>query len=90
MTALPASRRTDPATVARKHGKKTDEEVVDFFLRLFLQGDVPADSRAKLIDYMQQARKRSVPLYWTEEDTADHRVRAVCHLVLTLPEFQLH
>jgi uncharacterized protein (DUF1800 family) len=82
-------RRTDPAALARKHGKKSDDEVVDFFLRLFLQGDVAADSRAKLVDYMQQARKRGVPVYWTEEDAADHRVRAVCHLVLTLPEFQL-
>jgi hypothetical protein len=82
-------RRTDPAALARKYSKKTDDEQVDFFLRLFLQGDVPAESRSKLTDYLKQARQRSVPVYWTAEDAADQRVRAACHLVLTLPEFQL-
>jgi uncharacterized protein (DUF1800 family) len=46
-------RRTDPAALARKYGKK------------------------------------AVPVYWTKEDAAEHRVRTLCHLVLALPEFQL-
>jgi uncharacterized protein (DUF1800 family) len=81
--------RTDPAALARKHHKKSDEEQVDFFLRLFLQGDVPAESRARLLDYLKKSHKRKPPVYWTARDAADQRVRAVCHLVLTLPEFQL-
>jgi hypothetical protein len=79
----------DPAELARRHGKKDDAELVDFFLRLFLQGDVPAASREKLLAYMQRSHKQTVPVYWTEADAADHRVRTLCHLVLTLPEFQL-
>jgi uncharacterized protein (DUF1800 family) len=82
-------RRTDPAALARKYGKQTDAEAVDFFLALFLQGDVPPESRARLLQYERQAQKQSVPVYWTADDAADHRVRALCHLVLTLPEFQL-
>jgi uncharacterized protein (DUF1800 family) len=82
-------RRTDPAELLRKHGKKTDEECVDFLVRVFLQGDVPAASRTKLVEYMDRSRKQTVPVYWTDEDTAAHRVRTLCHLVLTLPEFQL-
>jgi uncharacterized protein (DUF1800 family) len=82
-------RRTDPATLARKHNLKSDAETVDFFLRLFLQGDVPDESRQKLLDYAARSRKNSVPAYWTDEDAADQRVRSVCHLVLALPEFQL-
>jgi uncharacterized protein (DUF1800 family) len=81
--------RTDPAAMARKYNKKGDDELVDFFLRLFMQGDVPADSRARLLDYQKKSHKRKVPVYWTTQDAADHRVRALCHLVLTLPEFQL-
>jgi uncharacterized protein (DUF1800 family) len=81
--------RSDPAALVRKHGKKTDEEVVAFFLDLFLQGDVPAASRSRLAEYVQKAHKQLVPVYWTAEDTSDHRVRALCHLVLTLPEYQL-
>jgi uncharacterized protein (DUF1800 family) len=82
-------RRTDPAALARKHGKSDDADVVAFFLRLFLQDDVPAESRAKLLTYQQQAQKQSFPVYWTEEDAAHHRMRSLCHLVLALPEFQL-
>jgi uncharacterized protein (DUF1800 family) len=82
-------RRCDPAAVARKYGKTTDAKLVDFFLRLFLQGDVSAEARSQLLDYQQHAHKLPVPVYWTEQDAADHRVRSLCHLVLTLPEYQL-
>jgi len=82
-------RRTDPAALVQKHGVKSDTALVDFFLRLFLQGDVPAEARDKLLAYQQQAKTQAVPVYWTAQDAADHRVRTLCHLVLTLPEFQL-
>jgi uncharacterized protein (DUF1800 family) len=82
-------RRCDPAALARKHGKKTDEELVSFFLDLFLQGDVSEEAREKLLQYQRQSHKMKVPVYWTAEDAADSRVRALCHLVLTQPEFQL-
>jgi hypothetical protein len=82
-------RRTDPAALLRKYGKQSGEECVDFFVRLFLQGDVPPASRSRLLDYERQARRESVPVYWTAGDVDDHRVRTLCHLVLTLPEFQL-
>ena len=39
--------RLDPAALARKLGLKTDEELVDGFLRVLLQGDVPAESRKR-------------------------------------------
>ncbi|MBL8792656.1 MAG: DUF1800 family protein, partial [Planctomycetia bacterium] len=83
-------RRTDPAALVRKHLKHTDEEQVDFLLKLFLQSDVPTAARARLTEYVQAARNQKTPVYWTTEDTADQRVRSVCHLILTLPEFQLN
>jgi uncharacterized protein (DUF1800 family) len=82
-------RRADPAALLRRHNRATPEQQVDFFLRLFLQGDVPAAARQRLREYQQRAGQSTVPVYWTEQDAADHRVRALCHLVLTLPEFQL-
>ena len=82
-------RRTDPAELARRHNRRSDAEQVDFFLRLFLQGDVPAASRTRLLDYARNAHNNTVPVYWTAQDAADQRVRSLCHLVLTLPEFQL-
>ncbi|HEY8503919.1 MAG TPA: DUF1800 domain-containing protein, partial [Gemmataceae bacterium] len=82
-------RRCDPAALAERHGKKSDAEVVDFFLALFLQGDVPDESRRNLLDYMARARSEKYPVYWAPDEVENHRTRAVCHLVLSLPEFQL-
>jgi uncharacterized protein (DUF1800 family) len=81
-------RRTDPAALAKRHGKQ-GPELVDFFLKLFLQNDVPAESRAKLEEYQKHAEKQTYPVYWTKDDAEDHRVRSLCRLVLTLPEYQL-
>src|SRR5262249_30197238 len=75
--------RTDPGALVRKYGPKSDTEVVDFFLRLFLQGDVPAPTRARLLDYQRRSHDLKAPVYWTAADAAGHRVRALCHLVLS-------
>lgn len=83
-------RRTDPAELVRKHGKQTDEEIVALFVRLFLQGDISAEGRASLLEYLAGARKQKYPAYWSAQDQQDHRVRAVCHLLLTQAEFQLN
>jgi hypothetical protein len=82
-------RRTDPAVLVRKYNKTTESDVVDFFVTLFLQGDVPVEARAKLMQYEHQAPLQNIPVFWTAQDAADHRVRTLCHLALTLPEYQL-
>ena len=83
-------RRTDPAELVKKYNLKSDEEAVDLFLKLFLDGDVSAESRSKLLQYYVSSQKQAFPIYWTKEDSGAHRVRSLCYLVLTLPEFQLN
>jgi uncharacterized protein (DUF1800 family) len=81
-----------PATalvLAEAHGKKTDTDRAEFFLNLFLQGDVPEETRKKVLDYAANAGQQKLPSYWTAEDAAEHRVVSLCHLVMTLPEYQL-
>jgi uncharacterized protein (DUF1800 family) len=81
-----------PATayaVAEAHGKKTDAELASFFLELFLQGDVPEETKKRVFDYAKSARAQKVPAYWTKQDVTEHRVIGLCHLVMTLPEYQL-
>src|SRR5438132_919408 len=82
-------RRCDPAALARRFNRAGDDEVIDFFLRLFLQSDVPAAGREPIVAYARQSRNQPVPVYWTTSDAAEQRVRALCHMVLTMPEFQL-
>jgi Protein of unknown function (DUF1800) len=76
-------------SLAEKYGKKSDQELVDFFLQLFYQDDVPQESRTRLLEYQKKAHDQPKPPQWTDKYAEDHRVRALCHLVLTLPEFQL-
>ena len=82
----------EPATayvLAKAHGKKTGEELAEFFLQLFLQGDVPAETRTRIFEYARSSTKQKLPSYWTEQDEAEHRVISLCHLVMTLPEYQV-
>jgi uncharacterized protein (DUF1800 family) len=81
--------RTDPATLARKLGRKTPAEVLDLFLGLFLQNDITPEARARLVEYQRQADQQTLPIYWSAEDAQHYRTRSVCYLVLTQPEFQL-
>ena len=82
-------RRLDPAPLLVRHNARTSEQQVDFLVRVFLQGDVPAASRARLLQYAATAERQTYPVYWTAEDAVNHRARTLCHLVLCLPEFQL-
>ena len=82
-------RRADPAALLRRRECRQGPDQVDFFLRLFFQGDVAAAERRRLVEYVEAASSQSYPFFWTPEEAADQRVRALCHLVLCLPEFQL-
>jgi len=82
-------RRTDPATLARRQEKRTNEERVDLFLKVFLQGDATAATRTRLLEYAENAARNRYPAFWSADDAEDQRVRSLCHLVLCLPEFQL-
>jgi uncharacterized protein (DUF1800 family) len=79
----------DPALLAQRHGVPAGPRLVDFFLRLFLQSDVPAESRARVLEYATHTPEQKLPVYFTAEDRAAQPARALCHLVLALPEFQL-
>jgi uncharacterized protein (DUF1800 family) len=82
-------RRADPAALMEKYGRHSDQELIDFFLRLFYQEDVPNESRMGLQSYLKKNHDQTKPKYWTEKDAADQRIRTLCHLALSLPEFQL-
>jgi uncharacterized protein (DUF1800 family) len=82
-------KRLDPAELAKKYGRDTQDQALALFEDVFLQGDLPAESRHRLEDYARQGKGDKLPVYWTREDATKHRVRSLCHLVLTQPEFQL-
>jgi hypothetical protein len=82
--------RCDPAALLARHAVEDEPGQVDFLLGLFLQGDVAPSAREKVLAYLTAARGVKCPAYWSADDAANHRTRAVAHLVLTLPEYQLN
>jgi hypothetical protein len=83
-------RRCDPAVLVRQHQVPDDDEaLVNFFVQLFVQDDLPSDSRQRLREYVKEARRRTYPPFWSKDDVVSHRCRALCYLVLTQPEYQL-
>jgi uncharacterized protein (DUF1800 family) len=73
--------RTDPAALAVKYGRTSDREIVEFFLELLVDGNVPEETRAHL------AKSIAVP---HGSGTANRdRVRTVVQLILSLPEYNL-
>ena len=82
--------RCNPVELASHHGRTEDAGTVEFFLELFLQGDVPPAARERLLDYLRQVRRPATTGYESMFAEPDRPIRAVCHLVLTLPEFQLN
>lgn len=87
MARRPAAHR-QPASAAVIASKlASPQSMGDLFLNLLLQGDVAEDVRQRVRDYSSAPQK--VPSYWTKADAAEHRAVSVCHLVMTLPEYQL-
>ncbi len=83
--------RCDPVRMVRQYGaKELDlEKSTEFMVELLLQGDVPPAARAKLVERSAALRSQRYPAYWTGEFIVEHQVRSLCHLILTLPEYQL-
>jgi len=83
--------RCDPVRVVGKHLEKSRslDQATNFLEQLLLQGDIPAETRARIDERRSALRKQKYPAYWTPAFVADYQVRALCHLILTLPEYQL-
>jgi len=77
----------EPIELFERHGCKSAEAKVDFLLNAFLQGDVATETRQRLLDYAKQ--EPAAPVWWADSERERHAARALAHLVLTLPEFQL-
>jgi uncharacterized protein (DUF1800 family) len=72
----------DPAAIAGR--LRTPEATIDFLVELLLDGDLPAASRAALLDYARDGGDFADP------DVADRKVRGLVHLVMASPLYQLN
>ncbi|HQR06426.1 MAG TPA: DUF1800 domain-containing protein [Gemmatales bacterium] len=84
--------RCDPAQLTRKHMNVADptlDQTTQFLADLFLQGDIPTTTHSKFVARCTQLKQQKYAAYWSQDFIKDYQTRAIAHLILTLPEFQL-
>lgn len=84
--------RCDPVRIVKRNVNAPTaslDQATQFLLDLMLQGDIPAATRGKIAVRCTQLRQQKYAAYWSKDSIDDYQMRAVAHLILTLPEFQL-
>ncbi len=89
---LPSSRShlppMDPWAEVKKHNLDTPDKIVDFYLELLVDSDVPKMVRSNLVAYM--TRTDTGTRSWNAKQHVPEKVTGLCHLILALPEAQMN
>lgn len=76
--------------VCQSQNLQNGEDMVDYFLTLFVDGDVPKTTRQSLLDYVQGGSKGGERELVDFSDRAlDAKLRGLIHLIICLPTYQL-
>ena len=70
------------------HQLDTPAKIVDFYLELLVDSDVPKKVRDDLVSYM--TRTDSGTRSWNAQTQVPEKVSGLCHLILALPEAQMN
>jgi uncharacterized protein (DUF1800 family) len=78
-------RRSDLDTWLAKNEIKSADDVLQYYSRLLLDGQLPIDAQSKFLDYMNRdGRNKPVPFKLTA-DMVNTKVRGLLHLMMTMP-----
>jgi uncharacterized protein (DUF1800 family) len=80
--------RTDPAALAAKYGRTSDKDVIDFFLELLVDGNVPNETRERLAASMREPAGNQ-GVFRSAATEKDAKTRRLAQLILSLPEYNL-
>lgn len=70
------------------NANSTAEQVVDYFVKLLVQGPIHAQLRQLLIDYLKKNDNGTIGTFTLDATTKDKKVRGLIHLLLSRPEAQ--
>jgi len=78
-----------PSRLVYNQGLKNAKQMVDYFLQLLVDADVPESTRAKLMAYAS-SNVNGIPTEIIPDDsTLDVKLRGLVRLIMTLPTYQL-
>lgn len=78
-----------PTALIQNQGLESPDQMVDYFLNLLVDNDVPPTTRSGLLQYFctDSAGKTIDPLQ--NDKLLDSKLRGLVHLIMTLPTYQL-
>lgn len=80
---------TKPAELVDKHGLKNAQQIVNYFVDLLVDGDVPKRTRERLTEYVSTDLNGAKTGMIEDNDTLNAKLRGLVHLIMTLPTYQL-
>lgn len=78
-----------PSQMIYRQGLTNAKDVVDYFLDLLVDGDVPESTRQRLIMYVSTSGRSSESKNLSTQDLLDAKLRGLTHLIMSLPTYQL-
>lgn len=78
-----------PVELAGNYELKTAGQMVDYFLNLLVDNDVPRETRARLVAYVSGTAGGQPSKEFPDDTALDTKLRGVVRLIMTLPSYQL-
>jgi uncharacterized protein (DUF1800 family) len=78
-----------PLLLCKNHRVPDTKAMLDFFVELFLQNDLAQETTERLNQFRDDLSKQTYPAHWSEARQREHAAISLCHVVLTVPEYQL-
>lgn len=78
-----------PSELIYKQNLRNAGQLVDYFLNLLVESDVPASCRQRLIAYVSTDLTGNSVKVLADDRTLDAKLRGLVHLIMTSPTYQL-
>ncbi len=78
-----------PSELVYKQNIRNAGQLVDYFLNLLVEGDVPPETRRRLITYVSSDLTGKQVSALADDRTLDAKLRGLVHLIMTSPAYQL-
>ncbi len=81
--------RLTPSQLVQRLGLKNALQLVNYFVDLLVDGDVPAAVKGRLVEYVSSDLEGKKVNMIEDDRTLDAKLRGLVHLIMTLPTYQL-
>lgn len=83
------TRRTNFTDWLKKHDVKSAEDVIEYYARVLLDGQLTDKQRSDLLNYMNLDEKGAVKPFELNERNVNAKGKGLLHLMMAMPEYQL-